>query len=222
MKKSLIAFSVLALVGLGACGEDGVDGADGASGADGMAGAPGMDGSPGADGSDGANALDFQFRTDAPTAYAVVDRVGMPAINSAVITSKDSYNASTPADDAAGTFVTEITANVTALHDALDDDLAAAGLAACAPGDCVAQAAPLVVPDTLVIDRTSPAGFPNGRLLADPVMDVTLALVLLDLSDATGCAGGPCEVTTLANLPLNPPANDVPFLDFFPYVAPPF
>ena len=56
------------------------------------------------------------------------------------------------------------------LHDALDDDLVAAGLTACLPADCVTQAAPLVVPDTIKMDLGSPAGFPNGRLLTDPVL----------------------------------------------------
>ena len=39
-----------------------------------------------------------------------------------------------------------------------------------------------VVPDTLKIDLTAAAGFPNGRKLEDPVIDVTLAVVLLDLT----------------------------------------
>ena len=208
----------------GPAGANGADGSNGQDGADGTDGAAGSDGAAGMDGSDGANAGDFAFRTDAPSAYTPVDRMGMPAINSAVIgeTMKDAYNVATPADDANGDFVAEITANVDGLHTALDDDLAGLSLAPCATADCVNQAAPLVVPDTLKIDRTAAPGFPNGRLLADPVIDVTLAVVLLDLADSTGCGGGACSVLTLANVPVNPPANDVDFLQFFPYVAPPF
>jgi hypothetical protein len=75
----------------------------------------------------------------------------------------------------------------------------------------VAQGAPLVLPDTLKVDTANPAGFPNGRALADPVIDVTLAVLLLDLSvhSATDLVGA-----------LNPATNDVAFLTEFPYVAP--
>jgi hypothetical protein len=141
--------------------------------------------------------------------------MGMPAIATAVISSanKDAYNYADPSDDAMGDFVADIVANVEALHGALDDDLAAAGLTPCATGDCVSQAAPLVVPDVLRIDPAQPAGFPNGRRLPDPVIDVTLAVVLLDLG--THSAG------TLAGLPLNPPANDLAFSGGFPYLASP-
>ena len=155
----------------------------------------------------------FAFATDAPSAYTRVDRAGMPAIATAVITSKDAYNQADPADDAAGDFVSEITANVTALHAALDDDLTGLGLTPCAAADCISQAAPLVVPDVIRIDPSAPAGFPNGRLLADPVIDVTLAVVLLDLSVH--------DVTLLATVPVNPTANDKPFKSAFPYVADP-
>ena len=160
----------------------------------------------------------FVFATDDVSAYTRVDRAGMPAINTAVITSKDDYNQADPADDANGDFVPEIIANLTALHDALDDDLIGLGLTPCTvvgdgSGSCVAQAAPLVVPDTLAIDGSATAGFPNGRTLSDPVIDVTFAVVLLDLSVH--------PVDLLASLPLNPPANDLPFDTNFPYLAAP-
>ncbi|MEZ4452706.1 MAG: DUF4331 family protein [Nannocystaceae bacterium] len=157
----------------------------------------------------------YVFDNTDPTKLSQVDRMGMPAINTAVITSKDKYNEASPADDAMGTFVDEITANVTGLHAALDDDLLGAGLVACIPADCVGQAAPLVVPDELTLTLDAPAGFPNGRKLADPVIDVTLAVVLLDLTVPGQTA------TTLAELPLNPPKNDKDFLGDFPYVADP-
>lgn len=154
----------------------------------------------------------FVFAADAPSAYTRVDRMGMPAINTAVITSKDAYNAADPADDAAGMFVKEIVASLTGLHAALDDDLAGLKLTPCIADDtCVSQAAPLVVPDTLSIDTAGAAGFPNGRTLPDPVMDVTLAVVLLDLSVH--------PVDLFATLPLNPTANDLAFDSAFPYLA---
>jgi Domain of unknown function (DUF4331) len=154
----------------------------------------------------------FVFAEDGPAAYTRVDRTGMPALGAVVILNPQAYNEADPADDQAGAFVSEITDSVTMLHAALDDDLVAAGYTACLPADCVNQAAPLVVPDTIKMDLSSPAGFPNGRLLTDPVIDVTLAVVLLDLSvegqDATSLVG------------LNPSENDVPFEAAFPYLAP--
>jgi hypothetical protein len=157
----------------------------------------------------------FNFASETPEQYTRADRTGMPAVATAVIMSKDMYNQADPADDVAGTFVPEITDIVTALHDALDDDLMGLGLVPCAPDACLMQAAPLVVPDTLKIDPSMPAGFPNGRTLPDPVIDVTLAVVLLDLSAAGQTA------TTLAEVPVNPPANDVAFTSEFPYLAAP-
>lgn len=155
----------------------------------------------------------FVFASDPPESYARVDRMGMPAIATAVITSKDEYNAANPSDDVMATFVNEITTNVVGLHAALDDDLLAAAFTPCNAIACGNQAVPLIVPDTLKINLTDPPGFPNGRMLADPVIDVTLAVVLLDLNME--------DVLTFANLPLNPPANDVPFSADFPYLADP-
>ncbi len=77
-------------------------------------------------------------------------------------------------------------------------------------GVTVAQA---VVPDTLTINLDAPSGFPNGRRLEDPVIDVTLAVIFLDLA-----VNGPA---TLAQVPVNPPANDLPFAAGFPYLAGP-
>lgn len=154
----------------------------------------------------------FVFADDAPSSYVRVDRHGMPAINTAVIMDKQAYNEADPADDAAGNFVDQITASVEALHMALDDDLTALGLTPCATMTCVGQAAPLVVPDTQKIDLTMPAGFPNGRKLSDPVIDVTLAVVLLDLS-----VGGQTATSLVGAL--NPMANDQPFSTEFPYLA---
>lgn len=71
----------------------------------------------------------------------------------------------------------------------------------------------LVVPDTITVNLAAPSGFPNGRRLQDPVIDVTLAAIFLDLDVHSPL--------TFANLPLNPPANDRPFRADFPYLAPP-
>lgn len=154
----------------------------------------------------------YAFATDDPSAYARVDRMGMPAVATAVIVSKDDYNAADPTDDVAGTFVGEITASVDFLHSALDDDLALFGLEPCDTATCVGQAAPFVVPDAIAVDTSASSGFPNGRKLEDQVVDVTLALILLDLAEH--------GVTTLAGVPINPAANDVAFPGAFPYLAP--
>lgn len=156
----------------------------------------------------------YAFVDAEPSDYTRVDRHGMPAINTAVIMSKQAYNEADPVDDANADFVDEIGASVEALHMALDDDLTGLGLTPCVPNVCVTQAAPLVVPDTTKIDLTAASGFPNGRLLTDPVIDVTLAVVLLDLSVEGQ------SVTSLVGA-LNPTANDLPFESAFPYLAAP-
>lgn len=77
------------------------------------------------------------------------------------------------------------------------------------PGRTVAD---LVVPDSIQVDFNQPSGFPNGRRLSDPVIDITLAALFLDLKKE--------PVTRFVALPLNPPANDLPFRSIFPYLAP--
>ena len=78
------------------------------------------------------------------------------------------------------------------------------------PGSTVAN---LVVPDTLKLDLSKPSGFPNGRRLTDPAIDITFAYLFVDLTKASPMA--------LANLPLNPSGNDKAFRPDFPYLAPP-
>lgn len=173
--------------------------------------------------------------------FTRVDRMGMPAVSTALVGSarKNAYNDQDPAMDMG--FAADFIASLTALHTALDDDLARANLTACsmttmvgglpeclgqtfAPGRTVAS---LVVPnDVLRLDLGATAGFPNGRKLADPVIDVTLAVLLLRVNSAAPgtCGMGTCSPGTLAALPLNPPRNDVAggaFTDTFPYFHPP-
>ncbi len=47
---------------------------------------------------------------------------------------------------------------------------------------CVAQAAPVILPDVIVYDFSQPEGFPNGRTYDDPVVDRILAAALLRIS----------------------------------------
>lgn len=158
----------------------------------------------------------FVFDETPPGDLVQLDRMGMPAVATALIAAdlKDSYNESTPADDVSMTFVDSIVASVTGLHMALDDDLEPA-FVPCDAMQCVTQGAPLVLPDTLKIDITKNSGFPNGRRLADPVIDITLAVLLLDLTTPGQ------SVTSFMDIPLNPPLNDKEFLAEFPYVAEP-
>jgi hypothetical protein len=151
--------------------------------------------------------------------------MGMPAVSTALIPDarKDAYQAATP--DTMG-FAADAVMTLGALHMALRDDLVGAGLTPCSTAEfdvtgCVSQqvvaggptTAALVIPDSLKINLAAAAGFPNGRRLPDPVIDVTLAVVLLDMTTH--------NPTTLAGLPLNPPMNDVAYLTEFPYLAAP-
>lgn len=76
------------------------------------------------------------------------------------------------------------------------------------PGQTVAN---LVVPDTLKLDLTKPSAFPNGRTLADPVVDIMVAFAFIDLTKHS--------IRALANLPLDPSGNDVPLRADFPYLG---
>ena len=69
----------------------------------------------------------------------------------------------------------------------------------------------IILPDTVKIDFARPAGFPNGRRLQDPVIDLILAVAFIDLSKH--------PVTVLNAIPVNPAANDLPFRPTFPYLA---
>lgn len=81
------------------------------------------------------------------------------------------------------------------------------------PGTGGTTVAGAVIPDTLTLNLAEPSGFPNGRRLQDPVIDVTLAVIFLDLATHSPAL--------FAGLPLNPAANDVPNRTAFPYLAPP-
>ena len=76
----------------------------------------------------------FVFRTDAPSAYTRVDRMGMPAVATALVSSanKNAFNDDSPAVDATGKWVPEFTNSLKGLTTALADDLAALKLTPCA------------------------------------------------------------------------------------------
>ncbi len=170
----------------------------------------------------------FVFATDPPEAYTQIDRHGAVEAGTAGIAAsqglgfnpgsdiaiRDAYNASNPVEDAAEMWFGEIAKSVTFFHDALDDDIIGFGLVPATIEDTVAQAGPVILPDTIKYNPSMPTSYPNGRKLEDPVVDITFAAVLLKL--------GPGQpLTTFADLPLNPTANDVPFKAEFPFLAPP-
>ncbi len=80
------------------------------------------------------NGTDFNFRVDPPSNYVRVDRMGLPAISTAVVlgANKLLYNDSSPTADAAGTNVPRILEGYQALTDALNDDFKGLGLTPCA------------------------------------------------------------------------------------------
>lgn len=166
----------------------------------------------------------FVFASDPPSAYTQIDRhaaveagtVGIAApAGLGIAPVRDLYNASNPAEDAAGRWVGEITKSVVALHAALDDDLRAAGLVPASNETSLAQAGPVIVPDVIRYNPDQEASYPNGRRLTDQVVDLTIAAALLDLGQ------GGQGLRTLADLPLNPAGNDVSFKSRFPYLADP-
>lgn len=117
-----------------------------------------------------------------------IDRIGRPAINTALIPSelKDAFNVGDPADDPAA-FGDAVRATITALSG--DADYAAA-------------ITDVLLPDVLTIDTSNPAGFLNGRGLADDVIDAELGLLTNGGLTTDGVDG-----------------NDVPFRNRFPYLA---
>ncbi len=76
----------------------------------------------------------FNFRTDPDTAYVQVDRMGMPVVATVLIGSplKNPYNDVSPSTDVQGTFRADETAQLTALMNAIGDDLTSLQLDLCA------------------------------------------------------------------------------------------
>lgn len=127
---------------------------------------------------------------------------------------RDQLNRGDPANDArdfAGTFVAGPQPNsLKNIHFKIGGELRALGLTPCstvpAAGAatnadvnvdvCVAQAAPVIIPDVITYDFAAPEGFPNGRTFDDPVVDRILAAALLNLTP-TGGAPAPHGLNAL-------------------------
>lgn len=175
----------------------------------------------------------FQFRSDPIEAFVKVDRMGGPATTTALLmpgaaggNRRQQANLTEPVDD--GQYAGEYVRTLRTLHFELAPVLQNLQLATCGVagatldetdvGRCVSQAAPRVIPDVLQLDTSLPSGYPNGRDADDQVIDILLAIALLDLTDpAARCFGTPCTLGTLAGLPLNPGASTPRPLTQFPF-----
>lgn len=170
------------------------------------------------------------FRNNAAGDYTRVDAAGVPGVSKFLVPAAQAsaYNDSSP--DSTGS-ANAFTSSIQALHTALDADIAAMDFDTCNGNNCVQQdyqtgstVQSLFQPtDRLTVTPTAAQGFPNGRSPSDQVMDIMLAMVLLDLEGGT-CGGvNPCTSLSFAQpaaTSLNPPTNDAAFSTSFPYLAP--
>ena len=164
--------------------------------------------------------------------WVQVSRLGHPLVNEVVIPlgMKDRFNASSPAQDAqfaANVLDPELARLIPVLYPGVTvptnvdlglglpgrQDLATIFLTGI-PG--VNKPIHVTPSEMLRLNTSTPSGFPNGRLLADDVTDVSLRAM----------AGGTAFTPAFNHSPNNiltdgVDANDRPFLTSFPYVAPP-
>jgi hypothetical protein len=128
---------------------------------------------------------------------AQIDRMGRPAINTVFIpanvfepteaSQKNAFNAGKPRSDQRD-FRGEVVDTLEIFYGS---------------GSSTAQAlADFLLPDVLTIDTSTPTSFPNGRGLADDVIDIELGLV------TNGAVTSDCV------------GNDSAFTASFPYLAP--
>jgi hypothetical protein len=167
----------------------------------------------------GSNALTgdmgFAFADTPYCDYVQIDRVGVPLVVDLLITSKDEYRSATPTDDHALAFNDELVPSLIKLRNTLIDAIEGEGWLGCSTLDiqCQAQATKLIIPDLLYLGNEGAVGFRDGRRLDTPMPDRVLGQFLLDLEAH--------DVSVFAEHPLNPPENDVPFPDAWPYLAEP-
>lgn len=142
--------------------------------------------------------------------YIQVDRMAIPAINTALIPSdrKDAFNRADPASDIRD-YRPTAQATIEGLRGAVKT---ITGFPAeDAPGVPAATLAEVLIPDVVTIDFSKPVQFPNGRRLQDDVIDAALGLVL---NRGNVLGGGPGVGDGVG-------ANDVAFGNTFPYLAAP-
>ncbi len=135
----------------------------------------------------------------------MIDRMGRPAIATVLIDdgSEDLFNRGVPLRDRAR-FGDQVTGNLLALS----------GLDGSGYTQEEAEGiTDILLPDILTIDTSSPAGFLNGRGLADDVIDTELFIVTGGLGEngsavlSSDCIDGN-DVAFDANFPYLAPAND--------------
>lgn len=83
------------------------------------------------------------------------------------------------------------------------------------PGNNITVRGLLATPDALNLDMSRTAGFPNGRIPDDQVVDIMVAMLFLDLTESGQ------SLRTFANLPLNPPRSFPAPTTTFPFLATP-
>ena len=117
---------------------------------------------------------------------------------------RDQFNRGDPANDFADFAATIVAGpqgnSLQNIHFKLNAEMRALGLTPCStvPSGgaatkadvnvdvCVAQAAPVILPDVITYDFSAPEGFPNGRTFDDPVADRLLAAALLRITPVGG------------------------------------
>jgi hypothetical protein len=202
----------------------------------------------GCGGGGGDSGAQFDFRTDAPDRYARVDRMGEPALATALLSrnvgapvpvdgagkpvnpgagnkfngfddQRDAFNRGDPVNDDFAFMLTQgpQVNSLANYHYKLGPQLRALGLAPCSAetasppsgiadvdiSACVAQVAPVVLPDVLTLDPNVATGWPNGRGFDDPVVDRLLAAALLRIAGP----GAPHNIETLVGV-INQPIDE--------------
>jgi hypothetical protein len=216
------------------------------------------------DGGNGGVNPNFAFRTDSADKYVRIDRMGEPALATALLSKtvdnptpldgngkpvnpgasnkfnnfndqRDAFNRGDPVNDARDfAFILTVGPQINSLanyHYKLGPQLRTLGLTPCStetvkppsgPADvniatCVAQVAPVVLPDVITYDPNVAVGWPNGRHFDDPVVDRLLAASLLNISGP----GAPHNINTLVGV-IDPTKDDTGTLSpaTFPHLRP--
>ncbi len=107
--------------------------------------------------------------------YTQVDRMAIPALNTALIPAakKEAFNRASPVNDVAN-YRTDVVNSITALR----VNVSTRGLGPETGSLTPSQLADVIVPDVVTINFSQPLVFPNGRDLNDDVIDGVLSLVL--------------------------------------------
>ncbi len=142
----------------------------------------------------------YDLDVAAPAVLRQLDRTAVPAVNVALVpfARKDEYNTATPEEDANGRFAGDIVATLKALGTD-DTNIGILAEVAVVHGDYLRLNLNTANTGTGG-GNNSGAGFPNGRRLADDVVDTLLFFIL-----------------NQKPLPDNVYANDVPLENAFPF-----